>query len=265
MLLQGQSRLHGDVSGQMGQMWAIQAYVIDAEISIQLRNYSRALGAIKAGRSLESDTSPKTFLIEGELWQKLSDTKRAELAYVEASLRGSKEAEAPLKAMYEKKHGGLAGFEAYLEKARLAAGSSTADRKLAPPFTASSLDGKQLDLAAMRGKVVVLNFWFIGCAPCRVEIPGLNELASEFAGKDVVFVGLATDPADDLKRFLKTSPFKYQIVADSLKIASQYDVSGYPVHIVIDRQGKIISRLTGGSKERHNDLRPLIARALSDQ
>ncbi len=50
---------------------------------------------------------------------------------------------------------------------------------------------------------MVLNFWFIGCAPCRVEMPGLNQLVSEFKGKDVVFIAFATDAAEDLQTFLK--------------------------------------------------------------
>jgi peroxiredoxin len=68
--------------------------------------------------------------------------------------------------------------------------------KLAPTFDARSLDGEALNLATLRGKVVVLNFWYVSCGPCRVKIPGLNQLVSEFQGKGVVFIALALDRAE---------------------------------------------------------------------
>src|SRR5207237_2801199 len=112
---------------------------------------------------------------------------------------------------------------------------------------------------------VVLNFWIIGCAPCRVERPGLNQLVSEFKDKNVVFIAFANDPAEDLRSFFKENPFNYRSVPDAAKIAEAYEVASYPTHLVIRKDGQIISRLTGGSDTRHDDLRPLIERALNTQ
>ncbi len=197
---------------------------------------------------------------------------------------GNKEAEEGLREIYATRHGGEAGFAEYLEglmekpkSGGTAAGagsganapagasastSSSGGKGPAPDFAVTTLDGSDLKLSDLKGKVVVLNFWFIGCAPCRVEMPGLNTLVEEFGGSDVVFVGFATDPADPLREFLAKIEFKYRIVPEASKIASLYGVSLYPTHILIGKDGQIAYFLTGGSPDRHEQLRPLIQNLL---
>src|SRR2546429_8515774 len=85
---------------------------------------------------------------------------------------------------------------AYAKAAALKEG----DRKTAPGFHATSLDGREIDSAKLRGKVVVANFWFTGCGPCKAEIPDLNRLTREFAGKDVVFLAFTLDEDEAVLR-----------------------------------------------------------------
>ena len=123
--------------------------------------------------------------------------------------------------------------------------------KAAPPFAVTSLEGTKLELASLRGKVVVLNFWFTGCEPCVAEMPLLNGLVDEFKNKDVVFIGLTWDNDATLRSFLKDHQFKYQIVpnAGDLIINTYSDGTGqiaFPEHIVIDQEGRITKRLSGG-------------------
>jgi peroxiredoxin len=136
----------------------------------------------------------------------------------------------------------------------------------APVFTVTSLKGKRLELAALRGKIVVLNFWFTGCEPCVAEFAQLNALVTEFKRKEVVFIALTPDSAATLKPFLKEHRFKYQVAPNAIKIiVSTYrDGSGsvvFPTHIVIDKEGKIDTRLVGA--EGVTDLRNAIARLAS--
>jgi peroxiredoxin len=63
----------------------------------------------------------------------------------------------------------------------------------APDFSLKSLTGETVTLNQFKGKIVVLNFWFISCAPCREEMPLLNKIKSEFESKGVVFIGLPLD------------------------------------------------------------------------
>ncbi|WP_345952655.1 redoxin domain-containing protein [Mucilaginibacter sp. PAMB04168] len=77
----------------------------------------------------------------------------------------------------------------------------------APNFSGQTLDGTNFHLADLKGKVVVLNFWFIACAPCRMEVTPLNEVVKQFAGKDVLFMSIARDPEPDLVKHLRGAIF----------------------------------------------------------
>ena len=117
-------------------------------------------------------------------------------------------------------------------------------------FSVTSLDGEKFELASLRGKVVVLNFWFTACEPCVAEMPGLNKLVDKFKDKDVVFIAPTWDNEATLRTFLKEHPFKYHVVPNAGKLAidSSSDGAGhvvFPTHIVIDRDGKISAKMNG--------------------
>ena len=116
---------------------------------------------------------------------------------------------------------------------------SPAPGKEAKPFSVTDLKGKKYSLEKMKGKVVVVNFWFMECRPCRMEIPELNKVVEKYRGKDVVFLGMSTNKAAQLETFLAKNEFKYEIVADSAQVAAQYGVTGFPTHMVIDRDSKV--------------------------
>ena len=110
----------------------------------------------------------------------------------------------------------------------------------APTFSVRSLDGRTISLAELRGKVIVLNFWFIGCPACFAMEPKLNEFKSRFAGTDAVFVAMTSDSKDALEKYLKKERFDYIQVANANETMSQFSFRGFPKNIVIDKQGKIV-------------------------
>jgi len=129
--------------------------------------------------------------------------------------------------------------------------SSEESKLVAPAFNLTSLDGKKFELASLRGKVVVLNFWFTGCEPCIAEMPKLNELVKKFKNDEVVFIAPTWDKETALPAFLKKYPFKYNIVANAGDLIINTYSDGtenvvMPTHIVIDKEGKIDTRIVGG-------------------
>jgi peroxiredoxin len=110
----------------------------------------------------------------------------------------------------------------------------------APNFKVRTLDGQSISLADLRGKVVVLSFWFIGCPACRNMEPKLNEFKSRFTGDDVVFLAMTFDPKEELEKYLKKERFDYLQVADAKEAMSSFAFRGFPKNIVIDKQGKIV-------------------------
>jgi thiol-disulfide isomerase/thioredoxin len=120
-----------------------------------------------------------------------------------------------------------------------------------------------MDLAKLKGKVVVLNFWFINCPPCRQEMPELNQLTRNFSGAEVVFIGIALDDQTQLEQFLKQTPFDYQQIASGSAIAAQYGIKGYPTHAVLDRAGKVVFQTMGLGPNTLVELRSSIEKALA--
>lgn len=120
---------------------------------------------------------------------------------------------------------------------------------VAPNFSAATIDGQQIELSKLRGKVVVLNFWFTKCQPCIAEMPDLNQLADHYAGKEVAFISFAPEEKAKLEDFFQKHPFKFTTVPQSESI--RRDVfklfSIWPYAVIIDREGKI-SRMWFGKK-----------------
>ena len=110
-----------------------------------------------------------------------------------------------------------------------------------PEFTVTTLDGQTLSTAELKGKVVVLNFWFIGCPVCLAHKPQLNELRAKFAGNDdVVFLSMTADSASEVKKFIGKEKFDYLHVAGAKTAMDKFGFTGYPKNIVVSRTGEIV-------------------------
>ena len=112
--------------------------------------------------------------------------------------------------------------------------------KLFKGFKVTDLNGNHYDLSEMKNKIIVLNFWFINCPPCKIEIPFLNEMVDSYKTDDnIVFLAVALDDKNKLQEFLKNNPYKYSIIDNGRAISNQQTVNSYPTHVVIDKTGKI--------------------------
>jgi len=112
---------------------------------------------------------------------------------------------------------------------------------LAPNFTAKSTKGKEIELAQLKGKVVVLNFWFTRCEPCIAEMPDLNKLVAHYSNNDVAFISFAPEDTATLNSFFKKHPFTFTAIpeSDTIRRGAFKLFSIWPYSIVIDRQGRI--------------------------
>ena len=117
----------------------------------------------------------------------------------------------------------------------------------APAFTANDTEGKSYSSADYAGKVMVLDFWFSGCIPCKAELPYMEELAEKMKGKNIRFFTLSLDTGDQLLQAWKTlvkgkNGATLQLnVPEGFKsgLAKHYGIRSVPRIVVIDRQGKI--------------------------
>jgi len=118
-----------------------------------------------------------------------------------------------------------------------------------PDFQVTTLNGGTLTTQDLKGKIVVLNFWFIACKPCVMEIPELNELSKKYIDrKDIIFIAPALDKEEAVIPFLEQKTFSYQIVPGAAKLIKEtFGIREYPTHIVANKAGKIIYSVSGYS------------------
>ena len=89
-------------------------------------------------------------------------------------------------------------------------------------------------------KIVVIKCWFIGCHACVLEMPALNKMVEKYKGRnDVIFVSLAFDKKEDLRKFLKRKRFDYAVVAEKAEYMDDLKIRMFPTHILIDKSGMV--------------------------
>ena len=118
--------------------------------------------------------------------------------------------------------------------------------KKAPEFAYRDVKGDTLALKDLLGKIVYIDVWATWCGPCKQEAPHFQKLAEDFAGKDVVFLGVSIDSKEDawVKYLEKKKPTSTQIIADNdwkSSICKEYNINGIPRFILIGRDGNIIN------------------------
>ncbi|GAB3600094.1 TlpA family protein disulfide reductase [Microbacterium tumbae] len=113
-------------------------------------------------------------------------------------------------------------------------------------------DGERFESDDITGDVAVINFWYAGCAPCRVEAPELESVWQEFQDQGVSFVGVNTyDEADTAKAFAETYGVTYPSLMDvatgeaKLAFAEATPIRATPTTLVLDKQGRVAARIIG--------------------
>jgi peroxiredoxin/outer membrane lipoprotein-sorting protein len=118
----------------------------------------------------------------------------------------------------------------------------------APDFTLSDANGARVTLSALRGKVVIVDFWATWCPPCQAQMPDLQKMHSELAAQGLVVLGLDVgEDAATVTKFAAQHGYTFALLLGAEPdITEKYFVPGYPTTFLIDRQGRIAFRTEGG-------------------
>jgi len=121
------------------------------------------------------------------------------------------------------------------------------DPAVVPSFTANDLDGRSLTTGALKGKVVIVNFWATWCPPCRAEIPDLIALQEKYRDTLQV-IGVSQDeiPAEQVKRFGADHGMNYPLVMSTPEIEKLFPgIHALPTSFIIDRDGRLVQKHVG--------------------
>lgn len=131
---------------------------------------------------------------------------------------------------------------------------ATADRQDAPDFEGTTVDGEQWTSTDYEGQVMLVNFWYASCPPCRVEAPILASLDATYP--DVVFIGVnVRDGAPSARTFDEEFGIQYPSLLDAdggsvqLAFAGTVTPTAVPTTLVIGRDGTIAARISGAIPE----------------
>ncbi len=115
-------------------------------------------------------------------------------------------------------------------------------------FTLKNLEGNNVSLASLKGKVVVLDFWATWCGPCKASFPAMQTAMNKYKNdKDVAFVFIDTwehkEPKpmrDDAAKFIADNKYTFPVALDEKdKVVTDYNVSGIPTKFVVDKKGNV--------------------------
>ncbi len=126
------------------------------------------------------------------------------------------------------------------------------------------LDGEPFSLEALRGRVVLLDFWAPWCIPCRRSFPFLDALQDRHEAAGLTVVGLTLESNEQaIRAFLDDVPVRFPIVRDPAeRSGEEYGVVAMPTALLLDRQGHVVARFEGGDDEVHGRIEQAVASLL---
>ena len=121
--------------------------------------------------------------------------------------------------------------------------------RLAPPVAGVAVDGTAVDLAALRGQTVVLDFWGTWCTPCLAALPEMIRLHADARAAGVAFIGVAADAPASAADFARARGVAWPQLAgaDSDRIAARYGVTVYPSVLGVGPDGRVVFRASGSA------------------
>ena len=129
----------------------------------------------------------------------------------------------------------------------------------APDFTLENLDGDDVTLSDFRGKLVMLNFWFVACVPCAAEMPHIQAVSDNWSADELAILGVnQIDNADTIRTFMDTEELTFPALLDSVgAVHDNYSVTQVPTTFFIDSEG-IIQKIQLGPFTSQEELESIL-------
>lgn len=141
------------------------------------------------------------------------------------------------------------------------------ERNFLGEFELIDLNNVMTSSSKWNGQYKLINFWATWCAPCRREIPLLNNTQKEYQDMSVQIIGIAVDVLDDVIAYSEETPFEYPVLVgeeEAIAIAENANIEfiGLPFTMLVDDQNEIIKTHLGEIKEHHIDMLTEVIRGM---
>ena len=141
------------------------------------------------------------------------------------------------------------------------------ERNFLGEFELIDLNNVMTNSSKWNGQYKLINFWATWCAPCRREIPLLNNTQKEYQDMSIQIIGIAVDVLDDVIAYSEETPFEYPVLVgeeEAIAIAENANIEfiGLPFTMLVDDQNEIIKTHLGEIKEHHIDMLTEVIRGM---
>jgi len=137
-----------------------------------------------------------------------------------------------------------------------------------PDFSLEGLNVKRVQLSALKGNVIFLNFWATWCDPCKGEMPSMETLHQRFKEKDFVLLAICVDEGspETARRFIQKHRYRFPVLLDPAgKTLDLLEIHRLPATVIIDKKGRIVGRAIGPRDWGQPEVFSLIDQMLDDR
>lgn len=132
-------------------------------------------------------------------------------------------------------------------------------------FVLPSLDGDTVRLDALKGKVVLIDFWATWCPPCQAYVPYLVGLQNKYRADGLVVLGVSNDDVGAMQQFRNKTGINYTLLVADNETMRSYKITAIPTSYLLDKKGNVVKREVGFDPGRVNQLEEEIKRLLSEK
>ncbi len=142
------------------------------------------------------------------------------------------------------------------------------DKRKAPDFSLEALNGERIQLKALKGKIIFLNFWATWCRPCKEEMPSIEALWQQSKEKDFIFLTICVDyaGAKGVREFIGKYGYRFPVLLDPAgKSLDLFEINRIPATLMIDKHGRMVGRVIGPRDWSSPEVVSLLDQMLSDR